>query len=69
MRKIREFFAKIAGFVKDVGVELKKSEWPTRQELTGSTVVVIVSVILLGIFIGLSDFVLIKVLKLLVKGY
>ena len=46
---------KIKKFTSDVVVELKKVSWPTRQELRGSTLVVIVTVILMAVFIGLVD--------------
>lgn len=48
-------FAKIKKFVADVTVELKKVSWPTQQELRGSTLVVIVTVILMAVFIGMVD--------------
>ncbi|MBI2442029.1 MAG: preprotein translocase subunit SecE [Lentisphaerae bacterium] len=65
MNKIRTFIVKIVGFVGEVGVELKKSAWPTRSELQESTLVVIVSVILLGAFVGLGDLILMRVLRLI----
>jgi preprotein translocase subunit SecE len=42
-------------FVSDVMVEMKKVSWPTRNELRGSTLVVIVTVFILAIFIGFVD--------------
>jgi preprotein translocase subunit SecE len=45
-------------FVSDVMVEMKKVSWPTRNELRGSTLVVIVTVFILSIFIGVVDRVL-----------
>jgi preprotein translocase subunit SecE len=42
-------------FATDVVVEMKKVSWPTIPELRGSTVVVIVTVILVAIFIGVVD--------------
>lgn len=45
-------------FVSDVVVEMKKVTWPTRTELRGSTMVVIVTVIIIAIFIGIVDRVL-----------
>ena len=42
-------------FVSDVVVEMKKVSWPTRDELRGSTMVVIVTVIIIAIFIGVVD--------------
>lgn len=65
MEKIRNFIVKMVTFFNEVGVELKKSAWPTRPELMDSTVVVILSVIALGVFVGISDFVLIKFLRVM----
>ncbi len=42
-------------FVTDVIVEMKKVSWPTRDELKGSTMVVIWTVFVLSIFIGIVD--------------
>ena len=42
-------------FLKDVRTELEKVSWPTIAELRGSTMVVIVTVIIVAIFIGLVD--------------
>jgi preprotein translocase subunit SecE len=46
--KIREFCAEVV-------TELKKSAWPTRSELVDSTLVVLVTVIILGIFVSAAD--------------
>jgi preprotein translocase subunit SecE len=54
-------------YFEDVKVELKKSAWPTRSELVESTVVIIVSVIALGCFVGASDWVLEWGIKQLVR--
>ena len=65
MNKIQVFIVKLVGFINEVGIELKKSTWPTRTELQESTVVVIMSVIVLGTFVGLSDLILMRVLHLI----
>jgi len=54
-------------FIKEVKVELGKVAWSTRQELISSTIVVIVITIITGIFIGLIDISLSKILSLLFK--
>jgi len=54
-------------FLKEVRVELSKVAWSTRRELLASTVVVIVVTIILGVFIGLIDAVLTKLLTLLFR--
>lgn len=54
-------------FLKEVRVELSKVAWSTRRELLASTVVVIVVTIILGVFIGLIDATLTKLLTLLFR--
>ena len=45
-------------FVREVFEELRKVQWPTAAELYRYTLVVIFTVILLGIFIGGTDYLL-----------
>ena len=45
-------------FWKNVGVEITKVSWPTRDELRASTIVVIVTVLIVAAYIGLVDRVL-----------
>ena len=47
--------AKIGNFFKDIKLEMGKVSWPTKDELIGSTVIVLVSLALLSIFIGICD--------------
>jgi len=49
---------KVVGFFNDVKLEMAKVSWSTRDELIGSTIVVIVSLAILSIFIGVCDVVL-----------
>ena len=46
---------RLSTYVQETREELKKCTWPTLAELKGSTVVVIVSVALLGAFTMLVD--------------
>ena len=46
----------VFAFLKDVQIELKKVNWPTRQELLKYTVVVIGFTIVLGVFLGGLDY-------------
>ena len=62
----RGSFLKVSGYFQDTKEELKKCTWPTWDELMGSTVVVIVSVALLGGFTVGVDFVVATVVKFLV---
>lgn len=45
--------------------ELKKCTWPTWDELKGSTVVVMVSIILLGLFTFIVDQILFALFKII----
>jgi preprotein translocase subunit SecE len=48
LNKIKKFFV-------EVWLELKKVSWPTRRELRDSTLVVIISVFVLGMVIAVFD--------------
>ena len=63
MSKIAESFGAIRGFFDEVGAELKKCAWPTRPELFDSTVVVIISVGLLGGFVAVCDLLLRELMR------
>jgi preprotein translocase subunit SecE len=52
-------------FFNEVATEMKKTTWPGREELTQSTIVVIVFMALLGFFVAVSDKVIAVVLKFL----
>ena len=56
-------FKKGVNFLKEVKVELSKVSWSNRQELIGSTSVVIIVTVLLALFIGIVDLALSNVLK------
>jgi preprotein translocase SecE subunit len=49
---------RVRQYLRDVALEVKKTSWPDSNTLLGHTVVVIVSVAILGVFVGLSDVVL-----------
>lgn len=49
---------KIRTFFREAWQELKKVHWPSRQETTGSTLIVIVFILLSGVYLGLVDVVI-----------
>jgi len=59
--------ANVQKFFGEVVVELKKVSWSTRQELIDATWIVLVSTVALGIYIGLIDFILAKLLGLIIR--
>ncbi|OGK37640.1 preprotein translocase subunit SecE [Candidatus Roizmanbacteria bacterium RIFCSPHIGHO2_12_FULL_41_11] len=54
-------------FAGDLIDELKKVTWPKRQETTRLTIIVIAISLIIGIYIGIIDFLLAKGLELLTK--
>jgi preprotein translocase subunit SecE len=42
-------------FLREVKIELKKVTWPTRKQTMGSTVVVVILVVIIALFLGLVD--------------
>lgn len=53
-------------FLKEVRDELKKVVWPTRAEVIRLTGVVILISVVVGIFLGGTDFILTKLIGLLI---
>ena len=51
---------KIILFFQESFAELKKVTWPSRDEATASTRVVLISVIIIAAILGLVDFILFK---------
>jgi len=49
---------KVTQFLREVRVELGKVTWPSRDELIGSTIIVIVLSLIMSIYIGFLDFLL-----------
>ena len=60
-------FGKIRQFFKEVKIELKKVVFPSRDEVIGSTKVVVVLVIIIAVFLGLIDMLLSKLIGMLVQ--
>ena len=58
---------KIRKFIGEVLAEMKKVSWTTRRELVDSTLIVILSSFLLGIFVGVIDFAFSKGVAVIIK--
>lgn len=54
-------------FLKEVIDELKKVVWPTRSEVIRLTAVVMLVSLIVGIYLGAIDYILTKILALVVK--
>ncbi|MBI3808859.1 MAG: preprotein translocase subunit SecE [Nitrospirae bacterium] len=58
----KQGWANINGFLTDVRSELKKISYPTRSETIGSTTVVIVLVVIVSVFLALTDLLLVRLM-------
>jgi preprotein translocase subunit SecE len=58
------YLQQLTSYVKETREELRKCTWPTWEELKGSTVVVAISIILLGGYTVIVDQVLFRVFML-----
>ena len=67
MNKLAQSVGSLKTFIQEVKVELLKCTWPTRKELFGQSVVVVISVIILGAFVGLCDLVNMGFLKFVIR--
>ncbi len=56
--RLTGWFHRVAGFLTSVREELRKVTWPTRPELVKATRMIVVLSIILGLTIGLMDWVL-----------
>ncbi len=56
--KIKDWSQRSTQFYGDVRGEMRKVSWPNRDEVVGTTVVVIIAVFLFGFYLGLVDYVL-----------
>jgi preprotein translocase subunit SecE len=60
INKIKEFFREVKG-------ELKKVVFPSKDELIGSTWVVIIAVVVISLFLGLVDLGLSKMVRIALR--
>jgi preprotein translocase subunit SecE len=64
MDKIKMVIERARQFLAGSKVELKKVTWPTPKQTFASTSIVIIVVIIVSIFLGIVDFGLTKIVKL-----
>ncbi|HZV46341.1 MAG TPA: preprotein translocase subunit SecE [Thermodesulfovibrionales bacterium] len=60
LNKVKEFF-------REVKTEVKKVVFPTKEELIGSTWVVIITVLIISLFLGIIDLSLSKIVGIALR--
>jgi len=64
---MRAYIEKVTTFLQEVQAETKKVTWPSRKDVLGSTMVVIVGVFIVASFLGIIDFALSLVIGSLIR--
>ena len=54
-------------FLKEVQTELKKVVWPTREQTIRLTAIVVGVSLIVGLYVGVLDYTLTKIVSLIVK--
>ena len=54
-------------FLREVKIELKKVVWPSRKQTIGSTVVVLILVMIISLFLGVVDFGLSSIIRVVLQ--
>ena len=63
---VKGIVEKVRQFLREVRSELKKITWPGRKETVASTVVVIVIVLVAGLYLGIVDMILSRLIRFIV---
>lgn len=64
---IQSRYQLVREFLEQAKAELKKVTWPSRKETLTTSVAVIVLVVIISLFLGLADFSLTKLIKLVLS--
>jgi preprotein translocase subunit SecE len=54
---------RLGTYIAETREELRKCTWPSVEELKGSTVVVMITIIVLAVFTMVSDFVILQIVR------
>lgn len=61
--KVKGFFASIPEFISEVKAEMKKVSFPSRDEVIGTTVVVLVTSFIFALYLWLADLVIVQLFR------
>ena len=60
---LKQPIARSREFLEECWAELKKVHWPARKETQAATIVVIIGVVIVGLYLGLVDFLLSLIIR------
>ena len=61
-------FKRLKQFLNEVWAELKKTTWPNKKEVYGTTLVVIITVLICGVYLWVVDLILGKGMNLIFEA-
>ena len=62
-----EFLRRVQQFFREVAAEFRRVNWPSRAEVTRSTVVVLAVVVILALYLGAVDVGLARIVEVILK--
>jgi len=64
LEKVRDFLSSIPRFIGEVKAEMKKVSFPSRDEVVGTTIVVLVTSVIFAIYLWVADMVIVQLFKM-----
>lgn len=61
------FINKTTQFLQEVMTELKKVTWPDKKQIVAASIVVVILIFIIAMYVGIIDFVLSKILAVLLS--
>ena len=62
--KVKDFFSSIPRFLGEVKAEMKKVSFPSRDEVVGTTVVVLVTSVVFAVYLWVADMIIVQLFKM-----
>lgn len=62
--KIKDFFSSIPRFLGEVKAEMKKVSFPSRDEVVGTTIVVLVTSVVFAVYLWVADMIIVQLFKM-----
>ena len=64
LEKTKNFFVSIPQFLAEVKAEMKKVSFPSKDEVMGTTIVVLVTSVVFAVYLWAADLVIVQLFKL-----
>ena len=64
LEKVKNFFVSIPQFLGEVKAEMKKVSFPSKDEVMGTTIVVLVTSVVFAVYLWAADLVIVQLFKL-----